>query len=181
MLALARRPGARAALLGGLMTALAFGTAINFMPVFVRSRGLHAHSPFFIAYVFAAICVRLAAPGLGDRMGHRRVGAAAACAFSLAVMSLSLVDAPVTLVVCATAFGLAHGLAYPALNALFVEGAPAGARGRAMAVYNLSFNVGITLAAFIAGEVAERAGYATMWLSMGAAALLGAVALVVDL
>ena len=49
-----------------------------------------------------------------------------------------------------------------------------------MALYNLSFNVGITLAAFAAGEIAERAGYAAMWIGMGSAALLGAAALVVD-
>ena len=95
-------------------------------------------------------------------------------------MSLALVHDTATLIVCALAFGLTHGVAYPAMNALFVEGAPARARGRAMALYNLSFNVGLTVAAFAAGEIAERAGYPVMWLTMGAAALLGAAALVVD-
>jgi predicted MFS family arabinose efflux permease len=180
MLALARRPSARAALVAGVATALAFGTALHFMPVFVRSRGLEAHTPFFVAYVVAAILARLLLPSLGDRIGHRPVGACAVFAFSAAVMSLAAVHHVGALVACAAGFGVAHGIAYPAINALFVEGTPEGARGRAMALYNLSFNAGITLAAFVAGELAERAGYSVMWLTMGAAAALGAIALVVD-
>jgi predicted MFS family arabinose efflux permease len=66
------------------------------------------------------------------------------------------------------------------MNALFVEGAPVPSRGRAMALFNLAFNVGITIAAFAAGEIAERFGYSAMWLAMGAAGALGALALVID-
>jgi len=180
MLGLALRPGARSALLGGLMTAVAFGTAIHFMPVFVRARGMSSHAPFFLTYVVAAIAVRFAAGGLSDRVGHRRVGVLSALVFSGSVMGFSGVNGTAALVLWSLLFGVSHGLAYPSLNALFVEGAPDGTRGRAMALFNLSFNVGITVAAFAAGEIAERSGYGAMWAATGAAVLLGVVGLLVD-
>lgn len=177
---LAVRPGGRGVLAGALAAALAFGSAIHFVPVFVRARGLDSHAPFFISYVISAVVVRLLGGGLGDRVGHRRVGIVAALMFSVAVMGLSLVQGTVLLVVLALCYGVAHGWAYPAMNAEFVAAAPERARGRAMALYNLSFNVGMTLSAFAAGEIAERASFTTMWLVMGGAASLGAVAMWLD-
>ncbi len=180
MLALSIRRGAIGALAAGILTAMAFGAAIHFVPVFVRERGMTSHAPFFACYVAAAIGVRLVAGGIGDRLGHRRVGASSAVAFALAVVAFSLVERPLSLGLVALAFGAAHGWAYPSMNALFVERAPQASRGRAMAVFNLAFNVGITISAFAAGEIAERLSYSVMWLTMGAAALVGAAALAAD-
>jgi MFS family permease len=180
LLRLGLRRGARGALIAGLATAVAFGTAIHFIPIFVRARGIPSHAPFFVGYVAAAVFVRIAAGGLGDRFGHRRVAALSAIAFSLSVVALALVRRSSELALIALGFGAAHGWAYPSMNALFVEGAPERSRGRAMALFNLSFNVGITIAAFAAGEIAERLGYSAMWLVMGTAAGLGAAALISD-
>jgi MFS family permease len=164
------------ALASALGSAVTFGTAINFMPTFVRARGLPSHAPFFIAYVVAAIFVRVTLGGLGDRVGHRRVGLGGALGFTLAAVGFAFVHAPWQLVALALAFGVAHGVAYPSMNAAFLAGTPATARGRGMALFNLSFNVGVTLSAFVAGEVAERVSYAAMW---GVAGLLSAVGAVV--
>ncbi len=174
-LALSFRAGARGVLLASFAAAIAFGAAIHFMSVFVRAREIGSHSPFFLAYVVAAIAVRLLAGGLGDRVGHRRVGTWAAVAFAFSVIGLGFVHEVWTLIIAGLGFGAAHGLAYPSLNALFVEGAGPNARGRAMASFNLSFNVGMTVSAFVAGEVAERYGYTAMWLLTGCCALFGAL------
>lgn len=178
--ALCLRKGARSALAGGLTSALAFGAAMNFMPIFVHSRGIESFSPFFTAYVIAAIGVRVVAGGLGDRLGYRRVALGALGAFSVIVAGFAAVQHTVTLVSLAFVFGIAHGWCYPSLNALFVTDAPANVRGRAMAAFNLSFNVGVTLAAFTGGEIAERLGYSAMWITMGALAFAGVIALVLD-
>jgi MFS family permease len=180
MLALAFRQGARGALVAALLTALTFGAAVNFMPIFVRSRNLPSHAPFFIAYVVAAVGVRLVGSGLGDRAGHRRVAALSALGFALAAGGFALTRTTTELVLLALVFGLSHGLTYPSMNAIFVVDAPEAARGRAMALFNLSFNVGITLSAFAAGELAERFGYAVMWLVVGSAALGASAVLVLD-
>ena len=180
MVRLSLRRGAVGALVASLATAMAFGTAIGFIPIFVRTRGLAGHTPFFMGYVASAILVRLLAGGLGDRLGHKRVATGAVIAFSVAVMAMAWVEGPLSLTLIALAFGAAHGFAYPSMNALFVEGAPLGSRGRAMAVFNLAFNVGVTISAFAAGEIAERVSYSAMWVTMGCMAALGAVALAVD-
>lgn len=180
MRALALRRGAVGALGCALGSAVTFGTALNFMPVFVRARGLPSHAPFFVSYVAAAIFVRLTAGGLGDRVGHRPVGLAGAAGFTLAALGFALVHEPWQLVALALAFGVSHGLAYPSMNAIFVEGTPAGARGRAMALFNLSFNLGVTLSAFAAGEVAQRFDYGPMWVASGVVSLGGALAFALD-
>jgi len=181
MTRLALRRGATGALVAALGSAVTFGAAINFMPVFVRSRGFSSHAPFFIAYVVAAILVRLVAGGISDRMGHRRVGAIASIGFGAAAAGFAFLGHNVALLIALSfLFGVSHGVSYPAMNALFVEGAPATARGRAMALFNLSFNVGITLSAFVAGEVAERVDYRAMWLVAAAASVFGTAALLID-
>lgn len=180
MRGLALRAGATGALVCALGSAVTFGVALNFMPVFVRARGLPSHAPFFVSYVAAAIVVRLAAGGLGDRVGHRPVGLAGALGFTLVALGFALVRAPWQLVALALGFGLSHGLAYPSMNATFLAGAPTSARGRAMALFNLAFNIGVTLSAFVAGEIAERFDYAAMWVASALVSALGALAFAFD-
>lgn len=180
MASLALRRGAVGALICAFGSAVTFGTALNFMPVFVRARGLPSHAPFFVAYVAAAILVRVAAGGLGDRVGHRPVGIGGALGFALAALGFALVGHVWQLVLLALTFGLAHGLAYPSMNATFVSGTPGSARGRAMALFNLSFNLGVTLSAFAAGEIAQRWDYGAMWIVSGLTSLAGAAAFLVD-
>lgn len=180
MLTLALRKGSTSALVGGLTSALAFGCAMNFMPIFTRARGLESYSPFFASYVVAAILVRLFAGGAGDHFGYRRVGAGALACFAATVAVLSVVRHTGELIAVGFVFGVTHGWAYPSLNALFVQDAPSRARGRAMALFNLSFNAGVTLAAFLGGEIAERAGYGVMWLTVAALSGVGALVLVID-
>lgn len=177
MISLALRRGGSSVLVGGLTSAVAFGAAIFFMPVFVRTRGIGSFAPFFAAYVASAIIVRLGAGGLGDRLGHRAVAGAALVVFGCSVSALGIATEVWHLAAIGFVFGAAHGWAYPSLNALLVEQAPSRSRGAAMALYNLSFNVGMTLAAFLAGEVASHLGYTAMWIVTGAGCALGAAAL----
>ncbi len=180
MLGLAFRRGATGALIAGFGTAITFGCAIHFMAVFVRARGLASHAPFFISYVIAAILVRVTAGGLGDRVGHRRVSAVASLGFAATALGFAWLSTERELIVLALAFGLSHGFAYPSANALFLEGAPDSMRGRGMALFNLSFNVGVTFAGFLAGEIAERFDWGAMWVTAALAALVGSLALVLD-
>jgi MFS family permease len=180
LVALAVRRGAWGALVGAVGSALAFGAAMNFIPVFVRSRALHSFAPFFVAYVVAAVLVRLVAGGLGDRVGHRAVAGCSLVVFAVSVAALGLVSSSTVLAGIGFFFGATHGWVYPSLNALFLHDVPPSRRGRAMALFNLAFNGGVTVAAFVGGEIAERHGYSTLWLVAGACAGAGVLGLTVD-
>ena len=49
-----------------------------------------------------------------------------------------------------------------------------------MALFNLAFNLGVTLSAFVAGELAERFDYRVMWAVSAALSLVGALVFFVD-
>jgi MFS family permease len=180
MLRLALRRGAVGALVAAFTTAITFGCAIHFMAVFVRERGLTSHAPFFVSYVGAAIFVRLLAGGLGDRVGHRRVSGVACIGFAITAFGFAWLSSKAGLYALAVGFGLSHGLAYPSANALFLQDAPISMRGRGMALFNLAFNVGVTLSGFAAGEIAQRFDWSVMWFTASAAAVCGSVALFLD-
>ena len=64
--------------------------------------------------------------------------------------------------------GLAHGLFYPAYNALALEGMAEHERGKSMGLFQAGFNAGSSCGALALGELAERAGYpAVFWVAAG--------------
>jgi MFS family permease len=65
-------------------------------------------------------------------------------------------------------FGCAHGLYYPALNALVLDATPQPLRARAMSIFNVAFVAGATVGVFLYGVVAESAGYRAMFLAAAA-------------
>jgi len=67
------------------------------------------------------------------------------------------------LVVSGAAFGLAQGISYPTLHALIVDLSVESNLGRAQALFNGAFNLGVTSSAFVFGLVAEHAGHRAMF------------------
>jgi predicted MFS family arabinose efflux permease len=65
------------------------------------------------------------------------------------------------------AFGLAHGIGFPALMALILESGRPEARPRLLALANGAINVGI-VGVGILGAAAERIGYPAVFVATGA-------------
>ena len=74
--------------------------------------------------------------------------------------------------------GLAHGVFYPAFNAVAVEGVGPHERGKVMALFQAAFNVGFSGGAFALGLLAARAGYPAVF-EAAAACVLGALLLLI--
>ena len=74
------------------------------------------------------------------------------------------------------AFGLSHGLVYPSLNAIAVTGVAAHERGRIMAIFTGSFNLGVWGGATAFGMLATFVGYEAVFICTAA---IGAIATVV--
>jgi MFS family permease len=171
---LALRPGQRS---GGFVMACigaSFAALFVFHQLYALELGIERVRVFFISYAAAAVVARLGFGSIGDRWGRRR-----AAIFSLALYTLASAAmmelATVGLAAVGLAFGFAHGIFYPTFSAMVVEPVDAHARGKALALLQAWFNVGVALAASTLGVVAERSGYRDVFAIAGlccAAALL---------
>ena len=64
-------------------------------------------------------------------------------------------------------FGLAHGVFYPAFNALAMEGVQPQNRGKMTGLFFGFFNVGFSGGTFLLGLLAEAAGYPAAFFAAG--------------
>jgi MFS family permease len=141
------------------LSGMGFGTVMTFIPTFVRSENLGRVGFFFGAYTSAAILTRVIGAGLSDSLGRRRVILPTLLALSASIMALSFVHGVVALVCTGFLFGSAQGVSYPTLHAFVVDLTADVHLGRAQALFNGAFNLGVTSSAFLFGLVAEHAGH----------------------
>jgi predicted MFS family arabinose efflux permease len=84
---------------------------------------------------------------------------------------------PELLFVYGFAFGSAHGLLYPTLNALVLEVLPPSRKGLGMVLFNGSFNLGSSTGGLVWGVLAARAGYPSIYTGAALLALVAVAAL----
>jgi MFS family permease len=161
-------------LLATLLSAMGFGAVMTFLADYTGRLGIGSMAAFFQAYVATAIGVRICMGGLADRIGRHPVILPAVLGQALASAALALLSAAWQLWPIGCIFGLAHGLYYPALQALIVERASGEARAKAAASSNIAFALGNTVSALVYGTVAKHSSYAVVY---GCSALLSLVAL----
>jgi MFS family permease len=146
---------------GGLVMACigaAFAALFVYHQLYALELGILQVRVFFIDYALAAVVARLAFGTVGDRWGRRRVSIVSIALYALATFSMMELST-LGLAVIGAGFGLAHGIFYPTFSALVVEPLEAPARGKALALLQAWFNLGIALAASALGMVAEGSGY----------------------
>jgi len=157
---------------------LGFGTLVTYAQPFALSLGAMAVSQLFVGYAAAAVAVRLLLGSLADRIGRRAVALASLALYGLVLLATTRLE-PSWLLGIGLGLGVAHGLLYPALNALLVASTPEGARGVVMTSYNGAFNLGFAMSVVSFGAIAEIAGFPSIFLLAGLATFTGVVALAV--
>jgi MFS family permease len=150
----------------------AFGSMFTFHQPFALQLGAERVSDFFVGFTATAVLVRLTIGSWGDRYGRKRVSAIAAAAYGTSVLATAWLQIE-HLWLYGAAFGAAHGVLYPTLNALVVERSGEAARGRAIALYNGSFNAGNALSALAWGRLADDFGYPTVFMAAAVTCYLG--------
>ncbi|MBN1655153.1 MAG: MFS transporter [Deltaproteobacteria bacterium] len=163
-------------LFSSAMAGSAFGTLLTFYQPFALEIGLSRVSNFFIGFTLTAILSRVFLGGLADRFGRRRISIIALFLYGCAVIAMAWLQAGMLFALGAF-FGLAHGLFYPALNALAVEGIPLIARGRVMSYFNGAFSFGFSASVVWLGIAAERFGYPLVFILAGLLTYLAVFAL----
>lgn len=158
MLALIARPGLKRILLVAVLTGLAMGALFTFYQPWALELGYEHVSAYLIAFAGTAMVMRLGFGGLADRHGRLRVATVSLSLYVTAPLAVIWIDV-FGLVICGALLGLAHGLFFPALNTVAVDYAAARERGKAMAAYHGSFNIGFGGGSYLLGYLAEATSY----------------------
>jgi MFS family permease len=165
-LALVFEPKRFGAFIGGAAAGAGYGVRFTFTQPFALALGASRVSAFFVGYTLSALFVRLGLGGLADKFGRRRVAFGALVLYGLVACMTSELR-PNLLFAVGAVLGIAHGLLYPALNALVVEGVPRERRGAIISYFSASFYGGYAISALGAGVLAKSAGYPTVFLLTG--------------
>jgi MFS family permease len=163
LLSVARRPRSLRIAAVVALSGAAFGAMMTYPQPFSLALGRTHVRGFFIAYALAAAFIRLGFGSLPDRLGRDRVSVLALVAYGFAVLAMASLR-PWLLEPIGAFFGLAHGLFYPAFNALAVETAGPHERGKVMAIFNGAFNLGNSGATLLLGFLAAAAGYPAVFI-----------------
>jgi predicted MFS family arabinose efflux permease len=176
-LEVARRP--RLILIGLIIGTVgaAFGSVFTFFQPLALEVGIDKVRSLFIAYAAAAIVARVGLGRAADRLGRYPVSVVSLTAYGCVVLAMVWLR-PGWLAPLGLAFGLSHGLFFPAFNALAVEDAGPHERGKVMALFQGWFNIGFAGGAFVLGFLADAAGYPVVFATTGLATF-GALLLLV--
>jgi predicted MFS family arabinose efflux permease len=120
--------------------------------------------------------------GLGhlmDQWGHRRVSTGALVVYIAAVLGLARLDL-FGLPLLGACLGVAHGVFYPAFNAVVVAGVGPGERGKVMSLFQAAFQVGMASGGLGFGLLADAAGYPVVFQTAAGGLALALVVLVVS-
>lgn len=177
LLAVLRQPLAHQYALILVLTGAGFGTVFAFQAPHALALGRSRAGGFFVAYAAAAILVRVGFGHLPDRLGRHRVAVAAVLVYAAVVLAMADLR-PNALEVYGAIFGLAHGVFYPAINALAIGAARPSERARITAIFTGSFSLGLWLGPTVLGNIAERDGYPIVFVLAAAGILVAAVLLV---
>jgi len=149
------------------LVGVALGATFTFHQPFALELGMTHVRSFFVAYAVAAVVMRVGFGSLIDRAGRRRVVLVMLALYVVVVAAMSGLQ-PGWLGVFGAGLGIAHGLFYPAYNALVVEATAVHERGKLIGLFQAGFNLGTACGALALGELAERAGYpAVFWVAAG--------------
>jgi MFS family permease len=164
------------ALISTALAGFGFGAVWTFLADYAERVGVGGVTPFFIPYVIAAISTRIFLGHLSDVLGRRQVAIPALLGHAVALVALAQLAALWHLMAIGLVFGLAHGVYYPTLQAMIVEGSR-GSRSRAIASSTFSFGGGIVVAAFSLGALAKHSGgYPSIYMVSAGAGVLAAAA-----
>jgi len=172
MRSVVQRPGMLRVLIIAALTGWAFSSMFTFHQPWALVSGYERVSLYLIGFAGAAMMMRVGLGGLADRLGRVRVARMSLLLYIFAPLALVWLPA-LGLLLSGALLGLAHGLFYPAFNAVAVDLAGDHERGKAMAAYNAAFNLGFAGGSYLLGYLAFLAGYPAIFIMATVVCALG--------
>lgn len=152
-----------------------FGSVMTFEQPYARELGREYIGGFFVAFAAGALFIRFFYGSVPDRYGRHRVGCISLGLYAATVLLLAF-PVGTWLEAIGLVFGLSHGLIYPSLNAIAVSGVAAHERGRIMAIFTGSFNLGVWGGATTFGLLAAIVGYQFVFVCTAAIGVIATIA-----
>jgi MFS family permease len=152
---------------------LAYGVQVTFLPLHAARLGANP-GIFFLVYALALTAARGPAGRLSDRLGRRPVAAGGLALAAVALVVLAFSEGAMGLALSGALYGLAGGIAQPALMAWCVDVVPVADRGRALGTFYTALELGIAVGAMSSGLAVARWGFVTTFLAAAGGALAGA-------
>lgn len=171
------RPGLRRVLIVTVMVGWAFAAVFTFYQPWALLLGFGQVSGFLIAFAGCAMIVRVGLGSLADRLGRLRVAQFALILYVATPLSLIWLDR-LGLLFTGGLLGLAHGIFFPAFNAVALDLARENERGKAMAAFHGAFNLGFSAGCYLLGYVALVTDYPTIFRLSGAICFVAFVILI---
>jgi predicted MFS family arabinose efflux permease len=147
------------------------GALVNFIAVYLGSMHISI-AYFFVANSVAGTIVRLFLGDLADVYGRRRIVVPSFLAGSIALFWLGLFHFPWELLLIGLIWGTGIGFGVPAVAAAIVDRVKPQDRGKGLALFTASFDLGVMGGSFLHGAVAGQFGYARMYLVAAAFVLI---------
>ncbi|GHV52091.1 MFS transporter [Deltaproteobacteria bacterium] len=152
-----------------LMLGIVLSTAITYMALYCKERGLPYAGHFFVLSTVGILISRLNAGRLYDRKGHPYVILPAGVLLLACMTLLYVTDTRDMLFAASLLYGFAVGAVFPSLQALAISCAPMSRRTEAAASIMNAYDLGFGLGAVLTGQIAHLAG------SYGVVYLTGAI------
>jgi MFS family permease len=142
----------------------AFGVMFTYPQPYALELGMDSVRGFFIAYCSFALAARLVLGQFTDRIGRFPVAVCALNLYTLVVLATAGMR-PGMLEPLGALMGLAHGLFFPAFNAIVIEATRPDARGRMVTIFTAAFYGGSALGTLPTGALAQAVGYAWVFVA----------------
>lgn len=159
-------------LLTNLILASGFGSVLNFISVFLRSKKLEIFY-FFLIYTVTVTFIRLLGGRLSDMFSRKGIASPSLLLFSISIAAVTFIDSLYMVVIVSLLFSIGYGMLYPTLSALVVDKSGIDARGKAIGAFNACFSIGINYPTFVFGVIAERFGFEVMYIISAMVVFIG--------
>jgi len=159
-------------LLTNLILASGFGSVLNFISVFLRSKKLEIFY-FFLIYTVTVTFIRLLGGRLSDMFSRKGIASPSLLLFSISIAAVTFIDSLYMVVIVSLLFSIGYGMLYPTLSALVVDKSGIDERGKAIGAFNACFSIGINYPTFVFGVIAERFGFEVMYIISAMVVFIG--------
>jgi MFS family permease len=159
-------------LISNLILAGGFGSVLNFISAYVKTKGLNVFY-FFLTYTLTVTSMRVLGGRISDMVGRKAIVSPSLLFFSLSLAAIGLIDSVYSLVLISFLFSVSYGMLYPTLSALVIDRASPDERGKAMGAFNACFGIGTNFLAFGFGISARDLGFGGMYSISAALVFIG--------